>query len=198
MPGFADIPGARTPHLDGDAFGLVDVAAEEVAGLVFVDEFAHRARAGVESRTDLVQRGAVWRGMADQHERSQFGELLQALGDLRLGVFPGGVEGRGAGISQAGDVPSSDLYMLFVKVVQSVTRAHGGDHFGGLVIAGQNVHLGGALGENFAGAVDSFGPSYLVAGGDVVIGVDGQQAVEGFPIVVDVGEDEEFHGTSRE
>jgi hypothetical protein len=123
---------------------------------------------------------------------------LQALGDLRLAVFAGGVEGRGAGISQAGDVPSADLYVLLVKVVQSVARAHGGDHFGRLVIAGQHVHLVGALRENLAGAVDSFGPGYLVAGGDVVIGVDGQEAVEGFPVVVDVGEDEEFHGSLRE
>jgi twitching motility protein PilT len=42
--------------------------------------------------------------------------------------------------------------------------------------------------ENLAGAVDSFGPGDLVAGGDVVVGLDGQQAVEGFPVVVDVGE----------
>ena len=110
MPGLTDILGARAPHPDGDAFGLVDVAAEEMFGLVFVDELVHGARAGVESRTDPVERGAVGRGMADQHERSQFGELAQALGDLLLGVFARGVEGRGAGISQAGDVPSCLLY----------------------------------------------------------------------------------------
>src|ERR1035438_55654 len=100
MPGFADIPGARTPHFDGDAFGLVDVAAEEVLGLVFVDELAHGARSGMESWADLVERCAERWGVTHQHERSQLGELVEALGDLRLGVFSGGVEGRGAGIDR--------------------------------------------------------------------------------------------------
>jgi hypothetical protein len=34
MPGLADILRARASHLDGHAFGLVDVAAEEVLGLI--------------------------------------------------------------------------------------------------------------------------------------------------------------------
>ena len=89
---------------DGDALGFVDVAAEEMCGLMALDEIAHRGGSGVQAGLDLVERGAVRRGVADQHQRVQGGEGLQARGELRFAVLAGRIEGRGAGVAESGDV----------------------------------------------------------------------------------------------
>src|ERR1035438_7873015 len=103
MAGFADVAGARAADFDTGAFGLMDVAAEEILGLVLFDEFKNRARAGVQARTDLVERGAVGRRVADQDQWRERREGLQVFGELSLAVFAGSVEGRGVGIAEAGD-----------------------------------------------------------------------------------------------
>ena len=61
--------GAGLADFDGDAFGFMDVAAEEMGGLAALDEIAHGDGSGVQAGTDLVERGAVGRGVADQDQR---------------------------------------------------------------------------------------------------------------------------------
>ena len=43
--------------------------------------------------------------------------------------------------------------------------------------------------ENLAAAIEAFAPSYLIARGDVVIGLHREQAFERLPIVMNIGED---------
>ena len=62
---------------------------------------------------------------------------------------------RGDGIRAAIDAPDAQKKLL-VKVVEAVAGAHAGDHFGGLVIAGEHVHPVAALGKDLAGAIESF------------------------------------------
>src|ERR1035441_6866800 len=87
MAGFADVAGAGAADFDTGAFGLMDVAAEEILGLVFFDEFEKRARAGVQARAYPIQRGAAGRRVADQDQRRERREGLQVFGELRLAVF---------------------------------------------------------------------------------------------------------------
>ena len=61
--------GARPAHFDGDALGFVDVAAEEMSGLAALDEVADGGGSGVQAGLDQIERGAVRRGVRDQHER---------------------------------------------------------------------------------------------------------------------------------
>ena len=61
----------RRPHLDHRAFRLVDMAAEEVFGLMLLDELAHGAAAGVKAGSNAVEIGIERRRVADQHGRLQ-------------------------------------------------------------------------------------------------------------------------------
>src|ERR1017187_5067562 len=97
--------GARLADLDGDAFGFMDMAAEEMGGTAALDEIADGGGTGVQSGTDPVERRAVRRGVADQDQRMEAGERGEALGELRLGVFAGGMERGRAGIAEPGDAP---------------------------------------------------------------------------------------------
>src|ERR1035441_1756350 len=124
MAGLADIHGARPSHPEGDALCLMDVAAEEMLRLISIDELAHRSRPGVQSGVDLVERGVVRRRVTDQHQRCQFREPLQSLGDLRLAIFAGRMEWGRAGIAQSGHLPLTYLNVTFVEVVQSMPGAH--------------------------------------------------------------------------
>jgi hypothetical protein len=60
------------------------------------------------------------------------------------------------------------------------------------MIAGQNPELVATGLEDVAAAIESAAPGDLIAGRDVEVGVGGEDALEGFPIVVDVGEEEDF------
>ena len=81
----------------------------------------------MQARADLVERGAVGRRVADQHQRRQPAKRCQPLGDLRLAVFARRIERRGAGVAQAGDVLLAHLHVLPVEIVQAEARAHAGD-----------------------------------------------------------------------
>ena len=101
----------------------MNVAAEEEPGLVFFDEFADRAAAGVHSIANLVQGSAVRGAVADQDQRLQTGEPLQTQRDFLLGEFPRRVEWRWAGISQSRDVITARFDTLLVKIVEAVSPA---------------------------------------------------------------------------
>jgi hypothetical protein len=94
MPGLADTF-ARVRPIDGHAFGLVDVAAEEVLRLIFLDELAHRARAGVQAGADLVERRAIRRRVADQHQRVRLGEARRRSAICGSLYSPGVLKGVG-------------------------------------------------------------------------------------------------------
>ncbi len=138
------------------------------------------------TRSSAVSNGGAW-----QISTSGFNSAksFQPLGDLRLGVFAWSVEGRGARVAEPGHLPAADRDVALVKIVQPVTRAHAGDLAGRFVIAGQYVDFVAARAENLAATIEASAPTYLVAGGDVIIGLHAQQAFERFPIVVDIGED---------
>lgn len=167
----------------------MDVAAEEVLGLILFDEIAHRGGPGVQAGTNAVELGFKRRRVADEDERLQFGEPLEALGELRFGVLPRSVERRGSGVAKPGDLPAADGDVTLVKIVQSVARAHRGGLFGGFVIAGQDVNFVAAGAHHLAASIEAFAPTDLITGGDVVIGIHAEQAFERFPIVVNIGED---------
>ena len=86
--------GARLADFDGDALGFVNVAAEKMGGPAALDEVADGGGSGMQAGADLIERGAVGRGVADQDQRVQGGEGDEVFGDLRLGVFAGGIETR--------------------------------------------------------------------------------------------------------
>src|ERR1039457_7136246 len=198
MAGFADVAGAGSADLDTFAVGLMDVAAAEIFGLVFFDEFENRARGGVQARAYPIQRGAAGRRVADQDQRRERREGLQVFGELSLAVFAGSVERRGVGIAESRDVPAAELQMAFVEVVETAERAHVDDFASRFMIAGQHVDLVAAAFEDLAVAVDAFIPCTLIAVGDVEIGFHREQFLEPLPIVVNVGEQEELHSSTPE
>src|ERR1039457_4957791 len=110
--------GAGPADFDGDAFGFVDVAAEEMGGLAALDEIADGGGPCVQAGPDLIERGAVGRGVADEDERVEIGEGGEAFGDLRLGVFAGGMEWGRAGVAESGDVVGADGEVALVEVVE--------------------------------------------------------------------------------
>ena len=80
---------------DGDTFGFVDVAAEEMLRLVLLDEIAHGSGSGVKTGSDLVECRAVRRGVADQDERVQIGEGRKAVASSDSLYSPGVLKGVG-------------------------------------------------------------------------------------------------------
>ena len=68
------------PICDPHALGLVNVAAEEVRRAAAVSMNSRTARRpGMQPGADPVERGAVGRSVADQHQRVEPGESLQPL-----------------------------------------------------------------------------------------------------------------------
>src|ERR1039458_6382741 len=133
--------GARPADFDGDAFGFMDMATEEMGGTAALDEVTDGGGSGVQSGTDLVERGAVGRGVADQDQRMEGGERGEAFGELWLGVFAGGMERGGAGIAQPGDAPGAGREVALVEVVQAVLIAKSGDLGLRFVVAGKYPYL---------------------------------------------------------
>lgn len=168
----------------------MNVAAEEVLGLMFFDKFAYSRGTGMKSRADLVQFGAKWRRMADEHERFELSKSFEPLGDLWFRVFARCIEGSGIGIAEACDVPLPGRKVAFVEIVQSVAGAHGDHIIRGFVVARQNVDFIPALLEDLAAAVDPTIPGHLVSSGNVAIGLDFEEAFQRFPIRVDVRKDQ--------
>ena len=64
---------------------------KKYAGCCFLDELAHRARAGVQAGPDLVERRAVRRRVADQHQRIQIGEALPGRSAICGSLYSPGV-----------------------------------------------------------------------------------------------------------
>ncbi len=91
-------------------------------------------------------------------------------------------------------MPAAEGEVLLVEIVEVKAIAHVADLGGGFVVTGEDVDLVGAGGQDCAAAVEAFAPGDLVAGGEIEIGFDGEELFQGFPIVVDVGENEELHG----
>ena len=173
---------------DGNAFGLVDVAAEEMGRLDALDEIANGGRSRMQTGLDFIERGAVRRGVADEDQRVEGGKGFEACGDLRLGVFARCIERGGAGVAQAGDVEPAGGELPLVKIVQAILIAQGGDLGGGFVVAGEYPDLFTARLQDLAAAIETLAPGNLVARGDVEIGLHREDAFERPPIIMDVGE----------
>jgi len=141
MTFLAYVARARPTELRLDSFRLMNVTAEEVRRLMLPDEIADRGRPALQALADAIERRAVRRRVADQHQRIERRETFQALGKLRLGIFARSVEGRRARVAETGDIPAANLQVPLVQIVKSVTGAHAGHLVGGLVVAGKGVHL---------------------------------------------------------
>src|SRR5437016_3225779 len=76
------------------SLGFVDMAAEEVCGLLLFDELAHSLRPGMQAALDAVQVGPERRGVAYQYQRIEVGEQREFRLDLLLGIFAWRIEGR--------------------------------------------------------------------------------------------------------
>jgi CubicO group peptidase (beta-lactamase class C family) len=120
---FADVHGLRFADRGAGSGGLVDMPAEEVFGLLAQQKIAHGRGAGMQARTDLVERCTLRRAMADEHQRREPSEGFQLARQLRLAVFAGSMEGRRIGIAQASDVIAAPLCVLLVEVVQAKVAA---------------------------------------------------------------------------
>ncbi len=166
------------------------------AGGVLFQELGDGGAAGMLSGADAVESGAVGRAVADQHERVEGGEGLEAAGEFRFGVFARGVEGRDIGVAQPGDPPAAELPGLFVEVPKPVGGAELGDLGGGLVVAGQDPNLVAVPLEDAAAFGESARPVGEVAGGDVEIGGGGGQRFQGGEVLVDVGKQEQSHAAT--
>ncbi len=148
----------------------------------------------MEPVADAVERSVVRGRVTDEDQGIEFGKPAEAFGKLRLAVLAGSIERSRIGVAEAGDGPAPYLHMAFVKIVEAVAGAHSGDLVRGFVVAREDVHLVTARLQDLAAAIDAFGPGELVPGGDVIVGLDGEEAFEGLPIVVDVGEDQQPQG----
>src|ERR1035441_10545603 len=84
---------------------------------------------------DLMGRGAVGGGVADEDQRVELGERSEQRGELKLGVFAGRIERGRAGVAEPGDVPGAHGKLPLMKVVQAVLIAERGDLGGRFVIA---------------------------------------------------------------
>src|SRR5438067_12784449 len=98
MAGLAHVAALRFADLDGHAFGLMDVAAEKMFGLMLLNEIAQRGGSGMDAGAHLVERGAVRRRVANQDQRRETGEALQSLRHLRFAVLSRRLKRRRAGI----------------------------------------------------------------------------------------------------
>ncbi len=172
----------------GDAFSFVDVATEKMRRLDALDEIAHGCGSGVQAGTDLIEYGAVRRGVADEDQRVKLGERFEVFGDLRFGVFAGGIERGGTGVTESCDAPVADREVAPVEVVEAALIAEGGNLGCRFVVAGKYPDLFAARPKDLAASIEAPAPGGLVAGGDVEIGLHGENAFERPPISMDVGE----------
>jgi len=85
-------------------------------------------------------------------------------------------------------VEPSGVELPLVEIVQAVSIAEGGNLIGGFVVAGEYPDLFAARLQDLAAAIETLAPGDLVAGGDVEIGLHGEDAFERPPIIMDVGE----------
>ena len=79
----------------------MDVPAEEVFGLVELDEVADGGAAVVLAFGGAVEQGILGRRVAEEHARLHGREFAEVGGHLLFGVFAGGVEGGGRGVAEA-------------------------------------------------------------------------------------------------
>src|SRR5262249_27397065 len=104
VPLLPDILRPSLTHLDHDALGLVNVAAEEMLGLVHFDELAHSGAASVQPLANSVERSVQGWRVTDENQRRQPGERFQAIGDFSLGVLARRIKRRRRRIAQPRDL----------------------------------------------------------------------------------------------
>ena len=170
----------------------MNVATEEVLGLIAVDEFADRSAARVHFVVHAIQiRIAGW-SMADQHQGLQFRKRRQALSQFGFAIFSGRVERRGIGVTETGYVMRADTQRLAMKIVKGELLTEARDLRGGFVVAGQDVDAVAALLKDLAAFIEPAGPVHQIAGRKVVIGFGGHEAFESLVIAVDIGKNEQL------
>jgi len=160
-----------------------------------LDKFADGAAAGVNALTNAIERRALRRRVTDEDQRIELLEFRKAGGKLGLAVFTRRIERRGAGVAEAGNVMTSDLECLAMKILQAELRAEGGDLLVRFVIAGDDVHLPGALSQDSSAGIEAAAPVDQVAGRKITVGVDGHEAFERRVIAVNVGENQDLHSS---
>src|ERR1700730_13881719 len=79
---------------------FVDMAAIEICRLMALDEFAHRRASEVLTLPCAIQLAVFRRSVANQNQRIEPSELLQARCQFLLAVFAGSVERRRIGVAE--------------------------------------------------------------------------------------------------
>jgi hypothetical protein len=117
------------------------MAAEEMGRLAALYEISNGGGTGMHSGLDLIERGSVRRGVADENQRAEGGKGFEPFFDLAFGIFAGSCKGSGAGVAQTGDVEASSGELPLVEIIQSVLVAKGGNLVGGFVVPGKYPDL---------------------------------------------------------
>src|SRR5260370_8668217 len=97
----------------------MNMPAEEVLRLIGLNEFEHRAAAGVQSFLDAVEPGSMRRRMADQDQPLNAGELLEPLGDLLFGVLTRGLKRRRTRVANSAQLSPTLFAQLAVNIPQA-------------------------------------------------------------------------------
>jgi hypothetical protein len=106
---------------------------------------------------------------------------------------PGVLNGVGDEQPSPATCQSPNWRDLTVHIGESPLGGEGSDVGGGFVVAGDDEDAIGFGLHDFAGAIEAARPTDEVSGGEVVVGVDGHEALEGAVVAVDVGEEEDAH-----
>src|SRR5260370_22061560 len=171
----------------------MNMPAEEVLRLIGLNEFEHRAAAGVQSFLDAVEPGSKRRSVADQDQPFNAGELTEALGDLLFGVLAWRLKRRGTGIAECAELAAAFFEQLVMNIPQAELVAEGGHLFRRFVIAGNCPDFARFLAQDFSTAIESPAPVHQIARGDVVIRLGLNQLPERPEIVVNIGKEQHPH-----
>lgn len=150
-----------------DARRFVDVAAEEIFGLVGSNEFFDGGAAEMLAWRGRIERGVFRRAVANEDEGLEIGKAGKMLGELCLGVFAGSVERSGVGAAEARDEMSGEFDAHGVQIMEAVSLGEAGDIGIRFVVAGEQPEFAGAFGKNGRGFFEAAAPIGEIARGDV-------------------------------
>jgi hypothetical protein len=193
LAALSDVPALRSPNGRLLTGRFVNVPAVEIPRLLAFDEFADRIAPEVPPFGRPIERGAFGRRVADEHQRIQSRESIEALRQFLLAVLARRIEGRWVRIAESCDMIPLDLHRASMKIVEAELAAEASNICFRFVIARKDVHPLRVLLQNRPRGLQATPKISQVAGGEVIVRFDGHQFFERGPVAVNIGEDEEFH-----
>jgi len=126
----------------------------------------------------LIERGIEGRAVAGENERTEGSEGFEAGGDFLLGVFAGGVEGSGIGVSEGGEVNVAQGLRTGMHVFERVSATKAFDVAMALMVAGNHKNLASAAAKNLTGLVETASQGDEIADGKIIVSLLVHQTVE--------------------